>query len=409
MEQKTPTRIVIVGAGQAGAALAAKLRRLGFAGAITMIGAEAALPYERPPLSKAFLLGKIDAERLQLRPPSFYREQEITLLTGQTVQKILPQDQLVRLEDEALGYDALALTTGSAPRKLPDAVTGGLRGVHVLRNIDDARALAKACGSARRALVVGGGYVGLEATAVFRGLGIEVTLVELGARILSRVAAPETADRLRDLHLSHGVTILEGTGLAELCGNGRVEEAVLTDGTTLPTDLVLAGIGAVARDGLARDAGLAVQDGILVDRFGRSSDPAIYAAGDCARFPFDGVPTRLESVQNAVDQAEHVAANMLGQATPYHPVPWFWSDQYDLKLQIAGLGHGHEQVVIRPGKRDGAVSHWYFRGGSMKAVDALNDPASFMLGRRLLEKGCRVRPEDVGGSTAHLRQILESA
>ncbi|WP_226553861.1 NAD(P)/FAD-dependent oxidoreductase [Celeribacter naphthalenivorans] len=399
-------KIVIVGAGQAGLSLAAKLRKLGYGGDLTLIGAESHPPYERPPLSKAFLLGKVEQDRMQLRPPSFYAEQDITLLTGKTVTRIARDDKTVHLKDMSLSYDALALTTGSRPRRLPTELGGALRGVHVLRGIDDARALARACRPGRRALIVGGGYIGLEAAAVLRGLGIEVCLIEASPRILSRVAAPETSDAIRALHRTKGVLIKEAVGLKHLVGQDHVEEARLSDGTNIPVDVVLVGIGALPRDELARDCGLATEDGILVDARGRTSDPAIYAAGDCARFSFAGHSTRLESVQNAIDQAETVAETMMGQSPIYAPVPWFWSDQFDLKLQIAGLSRGYDTVVAREGHRPGAKSFWYFAKDKLIAVDSLNDPASFMLARRLLARACPVSMEDIRDGAKDLKSLM---
>lgn len=399
-------RIVIVGAGQAGLSLAAKLRSLGFAGRIVMIGEEAAPPYQRPPLSKAYLKQEIGAERLWLRPESFYAEQGIELHLADTAVAIDRADRRVVAGGMAHPYDALALTTGAVPRRLPGSIGGELDGVHVLRTLADVDEMAPAFRPGARLLVVGGGYIGLEVAAVAVALGLKVVLVEAAERILGRVAAPETADFFRDLHRARGVDLREGVGLGRLSGERHVTGAELTDGTRLDVDLVVAGIGVTPATGLAEVAGLAVENGIAVDAAGRTSDPAIWAAGDCASFPWRGGRIRLESVQNAIDQAECVAENMLGAEKAYAPVPWFWSDQYDVKLQIAGLNAGFERVVVRPGSHPGSRSHWYYRGAELLAVDAMNEPRAYMVAKRLIEAGKSPAPDAVADAGSDLKALL---
>jgi len=308
-------RIGVIGAGQAGHSLATKLRELGFAGPLTLIGDEPVPPYQRPPLSKKFLLGEMGEERLYLRNPGFYAEHAIDLRTGTTVDSIDRETRtLVLASGDRLRYGMLALTTGAAPRHLPAAIGGDLDGVYTLRSIADVNAMRKEFQPGRRVLVVGGGYIGLEAAAVAASMGLTVTLVEQAERILQRVAAPATSDYFRALHQGHGVTIREGTGLRRLVGqNGHVAMAEIADGETFPVDFVLVGIGIQPNTQLAADAGLATAGGVCVNAQGRSvTDPNIFAAGDCAVFPFRGEPTRLESVQNAIDQGEAAAAAMLG-------------------------------------------------------------------------------------------------
>ncbi|MEM7547840.1 MAG: FAD-dependent oxidoreductase [Pseudomonadota bacterium] len=398
---------VIVGAGQAGAALAAKLRALGFAGAITLIGDEAAPPYQRPPLSKKYLLGDLEEARLYLRPLEYYEEQDITLLTGDAVKDIDRAGQQVRLASgQVLDYDRLALTTGSRPRLLPASIGGDLAGVYPVRSLPDVDAMASEFASGARVLIIGGGYIGLEAAAVAAARGLQVTLVELGERILQRVAAAETSDFFRALHRSHGVDIREGTGLSRLVGEaGRVTQAVLSDETTLDIDFALVGVGILPNDDLAVAAGLTVENGIVVDAVTRSSDPLIHAAGDCAVLPYEGQNIRLESVQNAIDQAEAAAAAMMGHDVSYAPVPWFWSDQYDVKLQIAGLNQGHDRVVTRPGD-GGAQSVWYYKGTRLLAVDAMNEPRAYMVGKRLIEAGKSPAPDVVSDPSVDLKTLL---
>lgn len=379
--------VVVVGAGQAGAALVAKLRTGGFDGDITLIGEETAPPYQRPPLSKKYLLGEMELERLFLRPQSYYEEQQITLRLGTRVDAIDPLAQTVTAAGETVAYDMLALTNGSTPRRLPAAIGGDLGGVHVVRSLADVDAMAPEFRPGARVLIVGGGYIGLEAAAVAASKGLKVTLVEMAERILQRVAAPETSDYFRALHARHGVDIREGVGLDRLTGEGRVSGARLTDGSEIAVDFVIVGVGIAAATGLAEAAGLAIENGIRTDAQGRTSDPNIWAAGDCASFPYRGTRIRLESVPNAIDQAECVAENMLGAGKDYAAKPWFWSDQYDVKLQIAGLNTGYDRVVTRQGEREGSVSFWYFRGGELLAVDAMNDPRAYMVGKRLIEAG----------------------
>lgn len=380
-------RVVVIGAGQAGASLVAKLRARGFDGAITLVGDEPFPPYQRPPLSKAYLLGQMERERLFLRPEEWYADQAITLKTGTRVTAIDPAARKVELPGEMLDYDMLALVTGSVPNRLPAAIGGDLDGVHVVRGLADIDRLAPEFDAGRHVLIVGGGYIGLEAAAVAAQKGLRVTLVEAGERILGRVASPETSDYFRALHRTHGVDIREGLGLERLEGDGRVSAARLSDGSTLSVDFVIAGIGVRPATDLAEAAGLALENGIRVDAMGQTSDAHIWAAGDVTSFPWKDTRIRLESVPNAIDQAEAVADNMLGAGQPYQAKPWFWSDQYDVKLQMAGLNTGYDDVVTRPGAKDGAVSFWYFRGGELLAVEAMNEPRAYMVGKRLIEAG----------------------
>jgi len=396
-----------VGAGQAGASLAAKLRALGYAGSLTLIGEESAPPYQRPPLSKGYLLGEMELERLYLRAPSFWEEQNVTLRLGAKVTAIDPAARTLSVDGETIGYDKLALTTGSVPRRLPAAIGGALGGVYTVRTLADVDAMAPEFRQGRRLLVIGGGYIGLEAAAVAAKLGLEVTLVEMAPRILQRVASPETSAWFRNVHGDHGVKILEGTGLERLLGEDRVSAARLSDGTELAVDFVIVGVGIAPATELAEAAGLAIDNGIRTDEQGRTSDPAIWAAGDCASFPYRGGRLRLESVGNAIDQAEVVAENMLGAAKPYEAKPWFWSDQYDVKLQIAGLNTGYDRIVTRRGEGD-AVSFWYYQGDRLLALDAMNDSRAYMVGKRLIEMGKSPDPAAVENPATDLKALLKA-
>jgi len=399
--------IVVIGAGQAGAALVAKLRALGHQGEITLIGAEHVPPYQRPPLSKKYLLGEMALERLFLRPESYYAENAIALRLGETVSAIERGDQRVIAGGRAIGYDQLVLTTGAVPRRLPAAIGGDLGGVHVVRSLRDVDALAPEFEPGRHVLVVGGGYIGLEAAAVAAARGLKVTLIEAAGRILQRVACKETSDYFRALHGAHGVDIREAVGLERLTGKGRVSGALLSDGSVLEVDFVITGIGITPDTDLAEAAGLEIENGIRTDQFGRTSDPAIWAAGDCASFPWRGGRVRLESVPNAIDMAERVAENILGAGKPYVAQPWFWSDQYDVKLQIAGLNAGYDRVVARPGDSPGVTSLWYYRGAELLAVDAMNNARAYMVGKRLIDTGTSPDPAAVADPGVDLKALLK--
>ncbi len=410
--------IIIIGAGQAAFSAAAKLRKESFEGQIKIIGEESDPPYQRPPLSKNFLLGKLARERLFLRKPNFYADNNIDLIPDTTVTAINRSAKTISTSDGVHRYDELLIATGSKPRQLPASIGGELPHVVTIRSIDDITLLKGLLDGASHLLIVGGGYIGLEAAAVARQLGLQVTLLEATPRILGRVACEETANLIRDLHFQQGVKIHEGAKLkslrsqttesgdasgARIGGNTGGDSRLLVEienAESITVDIAIVGIGATATADLASECGLETDEttgGITTDVYGRTSDKNIWCAGDCSAFSLDGVMTRLESVQNAIDQAENVALNMLGKATEYAPVPWFWSDQYDIKLQIAGYNRGYEQVVVRPGAKQGACSHWYFAGNDpghkLLAVDAINDPAAYMTGRRLLESGTNLTAE----------------
>lgn len=395
--------IVVVGAGQAGASLVARLRKQGYAGEITLIGGEPVLPYQRPPLSKTYLTGEMSLERLFLRPESFYADQGINLMTNTEVTAIDRKAKTIEAGGETIAYDMLALTTGSKPRRLPASIGGDLPGVHVVRTLSDVDAMAEEFVAGRKVLIVGGGYIGLEAAAVAAKRGLQVIVVEMADRILQRVACSETADFFRDLHSSHGVDIREGVGLDRLEGSDRVSDALLTTGEKLPVDFVIAGIGIVPDLELAEAAGLEIENGIKVDELCKTSDPSIFAAGDCTSFPYRGGRLRLESVPNAIDQAEAAADVMTGGSEPYVAKPWFWSDQYDTKLQIAGLNTGYDRVVTR--NSGDSISFWYFKGAELLAVDAMNDPRSYMMGKRWIEAGKSPAPEAIADAGNELKKI----
>ena len=297
------------------------------------------------------------------------------------------------------------LTTGSVPRRLPQAIGGDLEGVHVVRDLTDVDGMSPRFDKGARVLIVGGGYIGLEAAAVAAKRGLRVTLVEMADRILQRVAAPETSAFFRKLHAAHGVEIREGVGLDRLLGETHVTGARLTNGEEIAADFVIVGVGIQPDTRLAEKADVALDNGIAVDALGRTSVPHIWAAGDCASFPYRGGRIRLESVPNAIDQAECVADNIMGAERDYLAAPWFWSDQYDVKLQIAGLNRGYESVYTRRSD-PGSVSFWYYCGDKLLAVDAMNDPRGYMVGKRLIEAGKSPDPAAIVDPETDLKTLL---
>ncbi len=399
--------VVVIGAGQAGASCVAKLRNGGYDGDVTLIGAEPVAPYQRPPLSKVYLMGEMPLDRLFLRPERFYAENDIALRTDARVDAIDVAAQTVTLSGETLAYDDLVLATGSEPRRLPAAIGGDLGNVFTVRDLADADAMAPHFKDGARVLIIGGGYIGLEAAAVAAKLGLKVTLVEMADRILQRVAAPQTSDYFRALHQGHGVDLLESVGLTRLTGDGVVTGAELSDGRVLEIDFAIVGVGITPATSLAEAAGIAIDNGIATDAQGQTSAPHVWAAGDCASFPYKGVRIRLESVPNAIDQAELVAENIMGAGKDYVAKPWFWSDQYDVKLQIAGLNTGYTDVVSRIGEGQTA-SFWYYDAEKLLAVDAMNDPRAYMIGKRLIEAGKSADQSVVADASADLKPLLQA-
>ncbi|WP_319519464.1 FAD-dependent oxidoreductase [uncultured Martelella sp.] len=403
-------RIVIVGGGQGGFAVAAKLRALKVERPVTLIGAETVPPYQRPPLSKKYLLGEMAFDRLLFRSESWYADNDVDLRMERYVERINRETKDVLMQDgQTVSYGALVLATGATPRRLPGHIGGDLDGIFVMRDKQDADRLAGAMKPGSRLLVVGGGYIGLEAASVARKFDVDVTVIEMADRILKRVAAAETAEIMRDIHLSHGVDIRENTGLIHFEGeDGHVRRAVLSDGDIIDVDMVVVGIGVTPNDQLAKDAGLAVANGIVVDAYGRTSDPDIFAVGDCVEQPYRGERIRFESVSNAVDQGEAIAAILAGSDKPYVAQPWFWSDQYDVKLQIAGYNGGYDRVVTRDGAREGSKSVWYFRGDEMLAVDAVNDARAYVCAKKMLGAGIHPKPAVIADPQTDLKALTTS-
>lgn len=407
--------IVIVGAGQAGVQIADSLRQEGYTGALLLIGEEPHAPYQRPPLSKKWLIEAGNAAALALRGPEALARRQITLRLSTCVDSIDRTRHELQLSDgERVPYGQLALTTGSRPRAL--SIPGAeLEGVLSLRAVTDAMAISTAlrqCASdGQPVVVIGGGFIGLEVAAGARKLGAQVTVVEALPRLMSRVTAPIVSETFERVHRSHGVQLLFDTEVVALRGRaGRVSAVVTAGAGELAAGCVIVGIGVVPDDRLAAAAGLACDRGIIVDACSRTSDPLIVAAGDCTarRLPDDRL-LRLESVHNAVEQAKSAAAALMGRERPFCATPWFWSDQYDVKLQMVGLSHGYDQVVVRGDLHKPAFSAYYFRAGRLLAVDSLSRIPDHMLAKRLLDHNLSPTPEQVADPSFDLQSLLKQS
>lgn len=384
----SPQTIVIVGAGQAGYQVAASLRQEGFDGAITLVGDEPGVPYQRPPLSKAYLLGKVGVAALRFRPPEYFDEHRIARIQGSVAAIDRDHRQLVLTSGEKLSYEHLVLATG-ARNRVPSVPGMELDGVFGLRSLADADGLSQRLGHAKRAVVIGAGFIGLEFAAVAAARGISVDVLELGTRPMARAVSTVTSRVFDQAHASWGVRIHYGQSLAAILGaDGHVTGVQLASGEALSADLVVYGIGVLPNAELASEAGLAVHNGIVVDAQLLTSDPAISAIGDVVSFPSPWAhqPIRLESVQNAVDQAKTVAARLMGKPASYTALPWFWTDQGELKLQIAGLSDGHDETVVLGSVEQRQISVLCFRAGRLVAVESCNRPADHMAARKLIAR-----------------------
>lgn len=381
-------RAIIIGAGQAGAQAAQSLRQAGFGGEIVMFGQEAVLPYQRPPLSKAYLQGDLEKERLYLRPLAFYEQQKIDLRRGAAVGVIDRAAKSVATKaGQTLAYDKLLIATGAPPRRLSCQGTD-LKGVFYLRTMADSDALRPILSAGGRIVIVGAGYIGLEVAASARKAGLSVTVLEMADRVLARVAGKEISAFYEKLHLDHDVDLRLGAALDHFEGQGKVEAAVLKSGEKIGCGAVLVGVGAAPATALAEAADLRIANGVWTNERAQTSDPDIYAAGDCASHPSSIYERRLrlESVPNAIEQAKVAGTNMAGGNAVYDAVPWFWSDQYDVKLQTVGVSEGADETVLRGDPAAKKFSVWYLQRGRLLAVDAVNDPAAFAISRRLVGK-----------------------
>lgn len=387
---------VIVGASHAGVSLALALRKEGWAGSITLVGAENELPYHRPPLSKEHLAGTRELDQIRLRPEKIYQDNNVDLLLGKTVLSVDRTQKVVQLSDgSTVAYAKLALCTGASVCKLP--LGRDLDRVCYIRTAADVLQLKKLMPESSKAVIVGGGYIGLEAAAVLSKQGIEVTVVEMATRILPRVTGQVISDYMTSLHMMHGVTIQTNSRVQSITAvdeAGQKLNVVCSGGESLHADIVLVGVGVQPNTTLAEQAGLLVEDGIVVDDGARTSDPDVFAAGDCTRHPnaIFARKLRLESVQNANDQARIAAANLCGKKASYRSVPWFWSDQYDIKLQMVGLSDGYDEMTVRgePDNDEDGFAVFYKKQGRLIAADCVRRPKEFMVCKQLIADGADV-------------------
>lgn len=400
--------IVIVGAGHAGAAAAESLRREQFEGRITLIGAELHLPYQRPPLSKKFLAGEQTLERGLIKSDAFYAQQRIELRLGTRAGELdCGRAQLTLADGSTVAYDALLLCTGSEPRRL--TVPGeDLDGVFYLRTVDEVDAIRARCRPGARLVIVGGGYIGLEVAATCHKLGLDVSVLEMADRVMNRVVAPVISTFYASEHATHGVRIHCNTAVTALAGDSGVREVVCADGRRFAADLVVIGVGVLPADRLARSAGIACDNGITVDEYCRTDVEHIYAAGDCTNHPSPryGRRVRLESVDNAFEQARTAAANVAGKQLAHDKVPWFWSDQYDLKLLIVGLSQGHDALVVRGEPSGRTFSVGYLRAGELIALDAVNCPKDYMAARKLIAERAHPDPARLADPAIALKDAV---
>lgn len=405
---KTDFDLVVIGASYAGVGVVAAAREAGFAGSIALIGDEADLPYQRPPLSKGFLLGKAGLASLPLKAESFYAEAQVAFVAGRRAVALDRQARRVLLDDgTAIGFRTLALATGARAAALRCA-GAELDGVLSLRSLDEARTLSERLAAAQAIVIIGGGFIGLEVASAAVTLGKRVSVVEAGLRLIGHAVAPEISAFMQRVHEERGVTVKLATKVERIEGQaGRVVAVVCADGSRLPCDLVLAAVGAVPNTELATEAGLTVEDGIVVDEFCRSSDPEIFAAGDCTNHPnaFARRRLRLSSVQNAHDQGRVAGHAIAGKLEPYKAVPWFWSDQYDVKLQMVGIGVPGGPAVLRGAMEEGRFSLFRYDGDRLVAIESINRPADHMMGRRLIAAGVSPTPEQAGDAGFDLRKL----
>ena len=400
-------RVVIAGAGHAAGQVIASLRQHKFEGQIVLVGEERYLPYQRPPLSKKFLAGEMPAERLYYKPSSFYEDADVETHLETRIESVDREAKsIVTTAGDRIPYDKLVLALGSRVRRLP--VEGAnLDNVHYLRNIADVESIRGGFEAGKRLVVIGAGYIGLEVAAVANQAGLDVTVIEMGDRVMSRVVSPEVSDFYQIEHTDKGVRFRLSSGVAGLEGKKRVKAVVTSDGEEIPADLVVIGVGILPNTELATAAGLEVENGIVVDDHCMTSDPDIFAVGDCTLHPnaIYERRLRLESVHNALEQAKTAAANICGQDTAYCQVPWFWSDQYDLKLQIAGLSQGYDDVVIRGNPAERSFSCLYLKEGRLIAVDAINAPRDFVQSKQLIADRVRVATDRLADTDVMLKEL----
>ena len=401
-------KIVIAGAGQAAIQSAVSLRKFGYEGSITIIGEESHPPYQRPPLSKDYLLGKTQLDRVYLKKETFYEENKIDLIINTKVKSIDRKRKTVSLSNkENLDYGKLIIAVGSRVRKL-DVPGVDKNGIHYLRGLDDANALKENLKEGKKLVIVGAGYIGLEVAAVAASLKIETSVIDIADRVMSRTVDPLISDYYHSLHVNNGVNIHLKHGLKSITGKGNVEKVFCTNNLELDADIVVIGAGVIPNDELALTAGLACKNGIVVNEFGQTEDKNIYACGDCTNHPNKilGRRLRLESVHNAMEQSKVVASSIMGLEEPYNQVPWFWSDQYDHKLQIVGLSGDHDEVVMRGSKSERSFLLFYLKNKEIIAVNAINSSKEFLISKKLVANKVRISSDIISDQSSNLNELL---
>lgn len=397
---------IVIGAGQAGLQVCDSLRREGFSGRLLLIGDEEMLPYQRPPLSKQFLQGEIELSRLPFRPENFFEKKDIELVIGKSVLAINRDEQSIVLDGQTFNYDKLALTTGTRVRKLP-CPGGDLPGVHYLRTARDALAIKEDLDSAKSLIAIGGGFIGLEIAAVASTMNLDVTVIEAQGRLMERAVSPVISDYFAAVHTNQGVNLSFNASVSSIEKTAAGFEVAIGDQALLSADMLVAGIGAIPNAEIAQQCGIECDNGIVVDSCGRTSDPDIFAAGDCTMH--DNVKLRvrhrLESVQNAVDQAKTVAAAMMGVDKPYTQIPWFWSDQYDKKLQMVGTSKDADQTIVRGDPSKHSFSVFYFKDNALIGVDSINQAKDHMIGRKFLNNDIPLEPAQAADDTLDLKGL----
>jgi 3-phenylpropionate/trans-cinnamate dioxygenase ferredoxin reductase subunit len=400
--------IVVIGSGQAAAQVVVSLKRNEFPGSIKIIGEEDHLPYQRPPLSKDFLLGEYKAERASLKKIEFYEENEIDLILSTRAESINTHHKEITLDDESIiNYDRLILATGSRVRKLN--VPGSEKtGIYYLRDLDDANALKKQLKKSNKMVVVGAGYIGLEVASVATSLGIEVSVIEMANRVMNRTVDPVISSYYQKLHESHGVKIYLDNGLKEFEGNDSVTTVLCSDGLRLEADIVVVGAGVIPNQEIAIEAGLECDNGIMVNEFGETSDKHVYACGDCTNHPNKSLNTRLrlESVHNAMEQSKTVANTIMGNRDPYDQIPWFWSDQYNHKLQLVGISGEHDEVIMRGLESEQKFLLFYLKKSELIAVNAINSSKEFLICRKLVANKVKISSDVIKDQSVNLNNLL---
>ena len=400
--------LVVVGGGQAAIQCIASLRKEGYSGSISLVGEENHLPYQRPPLSKGFLNGSTGSDRLYLKKIEFFQENSIQLNLGVTANTIDRDNCMVHLsDDKTIGYDKLVLATGSRVRKL-SFPGSDLDGINYLRGIDDAESLKDGLLNSKNLVIVGAGYIGLEVAAVATEFDTKITVIEMADRVMNRTVDPIISEYYKKLHLKNGVEFILNESLEKVEGNEAVERVTCSGGSSIEADILVIGAGVIPNVELAEESGLNCDNGISVDKYGQTEDAKIFACGDCTNHPNGKLNRmlRLESVHNAMEQSKTVASSILGNKTAYNQVPWFWSDQYDHKLQIVGLSGDHDQVLMRGSQEESKFMLFYLKEQELIAVDSVNNPKEFLICRKLVENKVKISSDDILNQSKNLNDLI---